>query len=191
VRPFAGADTSKPPESWQESERRGVELELDAEELLRVLLRNDVDFVVVGGFAVVAHGYTRTTNDLDIVPNPTAANRKRLFDALSTIDARPVEEGDLRPEEMPLEWNPDALSYGGNWALETRFGRVDILQYVEGVEAVETFTELRARALVADVPEVGEVPFAGYDDLVRMKEVAGRPRDLNDLAELRAIRRIS
>jgi hypothetical protein len=90
---------------------------------------------------------------------------------------------------MPLDWNAAALSYGGNWALQTRFGRIDVLQYIEGVEAVENYTELRARALVDDVPEVGEVAFAGYDDLVLMKEIAGRPRDLGDLAELREIRR--
>ena len=90
---------------------------------------------------------------------------------------------------MPLEWDADALSHGGNWALQTRFGRIDILQYVEGVKAVENYAELRQRALVDEVPEVGEVAFAGYDDLVLMKEVAGRPRDLNDLAELREIRR--
>ena len=86
---------------------------------------------------------------------------------------------------MPVEWEAGALFLGGNWALETRFGRIDILQYIDGVEAVESFTDLRARALVVDVPGVGRVVFAGFDDLVHMKEIAGRPRDLNDLAELR------
>jgi hypothetical protein len=90
---------------------------------------------------------------------------------------------------MPLEWNAEALEHGGNWALQTRFGRIDVLQYIEGVESVATYTDLRARALLVDVPGVGMVAFAGYDDLVLMKEVAGRPRDLNDLAELREIRR--
>jgi hypothetical protein len=49
-------------------------------------------------------------------------------------------------------------------------------QNSNGVEAVETYTDLRARALVVDVPDVGTVAFAGYHDVVLMKEVAGRPR---------------
>jgi len=170
------------------AKQRGAEAELDADELLRVLIGGDVDFVVIGGFAVVAHGYVRATKDLDIVPRPDPENRETLFAALGTVDARPIEEGDLRPTEMPVEWSAEALGYGGNWALATRFGRIDILQYIEGVDAVETYTELRARALAIDVPDVGEVAFAGFDDLVLTKEVAGRPRDLNDLSELWQLR---
>ena len=173
---------------WQRLERRGAEAELDADDLLRVLVGHDIDFVVVGVCAVAAHGYVRGTKDIDIVPRPTPENREALYAALATVGARPLEEGDLRPEETPIEWSAAALAYGGNWALTTRFGRIDILQYIDGVEAVETYTDLRARALVIDVREVGVVAFAGFDDLVLMKEVAGRPRDLNDLAELRELR---
>jgi hypothetical protein len=176
-------------EDWHRLEQRGAVTALDADELLRVLLEHDVEFVVVGGFAVVAHGYTRATKDIDIVPRPTEKNRENLFAALAATDARPIKEGDLRAEEMPVAWTAEALSHGGNWALETRFGRLDVLQYIEGVEAVESFSDLRARAFVVDVADVGSVAFAGYEDLVLMKEVAGRPRDLNDLAELREARR--
>jgi hypothetical protein len=173
---------------WERLELRGAEAELAADDLLRVLVGHEVDFVVVGGFAVGAHGYIRATKDLDIVPRPTHENREALYAALATVGAQPLEEGDLRPDEMPIEWSADGLAYGGNWALMTRFGRIDVLQYIEGVEAVETYTDLRARALIVDVREVGVVAFAGFEDLVLMKEVAGRPRDLNDLSELRGFR---
>jgi len=163
-------------------------MELNADGLFRVLVDDVVDFVVIGGFAVVAHGYTRATKDIDIVPNPTTENRATLFAALERLGARPIEEADFRPEEMPVEWTRDALSAGGNWALQTRFGRIDILQYIEGLDAVDGYAGLRARALMTVVPDIGEIAFAGYDDLVRMKEAAGRPRDVSDLAELRAIR---
>jgi hypothetical protein len=176
-------------EDWHRLEQRSAASALDADELLRVLLEHNVEFVVVGGFAVVAHGYTRATKDIDIVPRPTEKNRENLFAALAATDARPIEEGDLRAEGMPVAWTAEALSHGGNWALETGFGRIDILQYIEGVEAVESYTDLRARAFVVDVANVGRVAFAGYEDLVLRKDVAGRPRDLNDLAELREARR--
>jgi hypothetical protein len=173
---------------WERLERRGAEIELDADEILRVLIRGSVDFVVIGGFAVVAHGYLRATKDIDLVPRPTAENRAELERALMSINARPIEQTDFRPDEMPVQWRIGALSRGGNWALQTDHGRVDILQYIEGVEVVETYTELREQALEADVPDVGAVRFASLEHLELMKKAAGRPQDINDLAQLEDIR---
>ena len=174
--------------SWERLERRGVDSELDADEILRLLIGAGVDFVVVGGFAVIAHGYLRTTKDIDLVPRPTAENRDKLERALISIGARPLEEADFRTEEMPVEWGAGALSHGGNWALQTDHGRVDILQYIDRVDVVESYTELREQALEADVPDVGTVRFASFEHLELMKKVAGRPQDLNDLAQLEDIR---
>lgn len=101
------------------------------------------------------------------------------------LDAEPIELGDLRSDEMPLPFAADALDTGGNWALRTSAGRVDLLQWVQGVEGYES---LNARAIDVDLPRVGHIRFAGYADLVAMKRAAGRPEDLRDLAELRSIR---
>jgi len=138
---------------WEQLERRGAESELNADEILRLLIEAGVDFVVIGGFAVIAHGYLRATKDIDIVPRPTAENRDTLERALMSINARPIEQADLRPDEMPVQWGIGALSHGGNWALQTDHGRIDILQYIDRVDVVETYSELRDQAIEADVPD--------------------------------------
>lgn len=169
---------------WSEGPWRPT-AELDAATLLRVLVEHDVEFVVIGGFSVIHHGYVRATKDLDIVPNPDAANARRLYEALEKLGAEPRETRDFRPEEMPVQWGPDALAHGGNWVLLTRAGRIDILQWVE---PIDSWQELRARAVGEDLPGIGVVFFASFEDLVRMKETADRPQDRADLDQLRRIR---
>ena len=159
--------------------------QLDADTILRVLVEHGVEFVVVGGFAVALHGFPRATKDLDIVPAQDAENHDRLYEALPSLDAQPVEIGDFRPEKLPVPFTREALAEGGNWALATKAGRLDLLQWIPGVEG---FEQLRASAVQADVPRVGALLFAGYEDLVAMKRAAGRAQDQRDLDELRAIR---
>lgn len=158
--------------------------ELEFFEALRVLRAHDVDFVVIGGFAVILHGAERYTKDVDIVPEPSRENLARLWEALVELEAAPAELPDFRPEEMLVEFSLDGLvEGGGNWVLHTRFGRVDVMQWVSGVDSYE---ELRARAVEIVVPQIGaNVWFAGLDDLFAMKRAAGRDQDLMDITALR------
>ena len=160
-------------------------LELDADALLRVLVEHRVEFVVIGGLAVAAHGYIRGTKDIDIVPNPARENLALLYDALVALDAEPIETGDFRQEEMPVALDVEGLAHGGNWALRTSRGRLDILQWATGIESYDA---LHSRAVELELPGVGRVLFAGYGDLVAMKEAAGRPQDHEDLQRLREAR---
>jgi len=161
---------------------------LQALALLGVLVEHGVDFVVIGGFSLAAHGYVRGTKDLDIVPNPTRGNLKRLMGALEDLDAEQLAVGDFKPEEMPLQLGVDGLAEGGNWLLRTRLGRLDVMQYAAGMPGYE---QLLADAVRPhDLPGLPEGPaFAGFEDLVAMKRAAGRPQDLIDIAELERSRR--
>lgn len=153
-------------------------------EALRVLSAHGVKYVVIGGYAVILHGAERYTKDVDIVPEPSRDNLSRLWDALVELDAQPAELPDFRPEEMPVEFSLEGIiEGGGNWVLHTRCGRVDVMQWVSGVESYE---ELRARAVETTIPQIGAtVWFAGLDDLLAMKREAGRPQDLMDITALR------
>jgi hypothetical protein len=151
---------------------------LKASDLLRTLKRHDVDFVVIGGFSLAAHSAARATKDLDIVPDPSRANLRRLLAALQELDAAPSALDDFEPNEV-LELNLENLELGGNWILRTRFGRLDVMQHVEGVR---DYRRLREGAIQPQIEMLEEdVMFAGLDDLIAMKTAAGRDQDLIDI----------
>jgi hypothetical protein len=153
-------------------------------DLLRVLSDHHVEFVLIGGFAVALHGHVRATKDIDIVPERSRENLTRLWNALDELEAMPAELDDFRPEEMPVSFSLDGLiEGGGNWVLYTRLGRVDVMQSVTGVE---DYGELRSGAVRVDGTEVGHPLWvAGIDDLISMKEAAGRDIDRFDITALR------
>jgi hypothetical protein len=157
---------------------------LDFFELLGTLRAHEVEFVVIGGFALAFHGVPRATKDVDIVPRPGEENLTRLWRALKELEAEPQGLEDFRPEEMPLEWGLEALiAGGGNWILRTRHGRLDVMQWVE---PFESYDELRANAAEVEVEEIGStILVAGRDDLIAMKEAAGRDQDRIDVSALR------
>lgn len=157
-------------------------------ELLAALLAANVDFLVIGGVAVAVHGFERGTKDVDVVPDPSPANLARLYAALVALEAEPLELADFRPEELPYPLSPEALRHGGNWFLSTLHGRIDVMQYIDGVlESPEDYAELAARAFPVETP-VGRIDFVGYDDLLRLKYAAGRDVDLIDIRALREAR---
>jgi hypothetical protein len=153
-------------------------------ELMKTLCQHDVGFVLIGGFAVTLHGYVRTTKDVDIVPNPELANMSRLWDALSTLDARPAE---LKPQELPVPFTREGfVSGGGNWIVYTTLGRVDVMPYVESADGEMIYDELRGNAVRVDLDEVGfPIWIASAADLIAMKEHANRDIDRIDVTALR------
>lgn len=95
---------------------------------------------MIGGFCVAAHGVVRATKDVDIVPEPTAANLARLARALRELRAE-VDIGDMSPEGLGIVPDEGGLAAGGNWVLKTTHGRLDVMQDVPGVRSYE---QLRA-----------------------------------------------
>jgi len=155
----------------------------DGEALLRALTAASVGFIVIGGVALGAHGFRRATKDIDIVPAPDQDNLRRLAGVLTSLEYSIMGTHEFESDELV---NPDleALMAGGNWVLSTKFGRLDILQFVE---PDFDYSKLAPEAVADDVFGL-QVRFCGYDHLVAMKEAAGRPQDLADLERLRAIR---
>jgi hypothetical protein len=156
---------------------------LDGESLLAILEESGVEFIVIGGFAVSAHGHLRATKDLDIVPDPDPENLARLAEALDRLGAQ-VQGVEEFSEDEVVQPDAEGLRLGGNFVLNTNHGRLDILQLVAPDLG---YGELRAAA-IEDLVFGHRVRFCGFDDLVTMKEAAGRPEDLIDLRRLREAR---
>lgn len=156
-------------------------------DLLRLLCEHEVAFVIIGGFAVTLQGYVRTTKDIDIVPDRTLENLSRLWDALASIDARPVDITEFRPEELPMPFSREELIEGsGNWALYTSLGRIDLMTYVEDADGELTYEELQEDAERVDLGEIGHpVRVASVEHLIGMKQHADRDQDRIDITALR------
>lgn len=151
---------------------------LDPERIFATLERHGVDFTVIGGFAVVAHGHVRATRDVDVMAAQDQENLRRLAAAFAELGAR------LRGVDahlLPVDpTNPEDLGNGANWTLETDAGWID---YMGDVPGGAPYDEIRAESQVIEVRGV-RLKVVGLAHLVRMKRAAGRPRDLADIAAL-------
>jgi hypothetical protein len=147
----------------------------DAQEILRVLAVHQVDFLVVGAVAVQAHGYIRSTLDLDIVARPSVLNLSRLAEALADLEAEPRKTR----AQMRLA-DPRWLKRAPVVPLVTRAGWFDVLN----VESTgRPYDELLAGALIIELRGL-KVAVVGLRDLIRMKKATGRPQDLADIEAL-------
>lgn len=156
--------------------------ELRLESLLRRLTAHGVDFVVVGGIAVIAHGSARITRDLDICYATDQANLDALGAAMVELGAR-LRGG---PDRVPFVPDGRTLRRTQILTLATDDGWIDLLAAPSGVPS---YAQLRDRADRVTIGDVA-VRVASLDDLEAMKRAAGRPRDLLDVEELEAIRRL-
>lgn len=159
---------------------------LDPAELLRRLAGAAVDYVLIGGLAVNAHGVIRSTKDVDICPAPNHPNLARLAGLLRALDARQLGVGKegFADNEMPFDpTQPDDLAKGGNFRLETSLGVLDIMQWVPGIDSDNAYPTLAADAEVATAFGI-EIKVCSLHALRAMKRAAGRPQDLQDLADL-------
>jgi hypothetical protein len=149
--------------------------------LLRLLIEADVDFVVVGGVAVVLQASPRFTRDLDICYASTQENLERLGRVLVDIEAmlRGVDE------DVPFVPDARALRRTQILTLSTREGDIDLLVDPGGSPGYEV---LRDRADRMDLDGV-VVAVASIEDMIAMKRAAGRPQDLVDLEALEMARR--
>jgi hypothetical protein len=157
---------------------------LDPGPLLKYLHEHGVEHIVVGGFAVNAHGFIRVTKDLDIVPNPTEENLGRLAEALEDLEATILDSDDFEAEEMPADPTQIAdLALGGNFCLLTRLGRLDVMQWLSGIDSDDLYAEFDRDAVEGSLDDV-PVRVCSLEHLRAMKRSAGRPQDLQDLERL-------
>ena len=151
----------------------------DFHRLVSALHQAGVHFIVVGGAAATAHGSARLTLDLDIVYERSPENIDRLVSALQPL--RPYLRG--APRGLPFVFDTDTIRRGLNFTLTTDAGAIDVLGEIVGGG---TWEVLMSHTI--------EIPLFGHPThvldlphLIHVKRAAGRPKDLDALAELEVL----
>jgi hypothetical protein len=150
------------------------------ERLFGALAEAGVEYVLVGGFAARAHGAARLTQDLDIVYARTEENLGRLVRALAPL--HPYLRG--APRGLPFEWSVETLRRGLNFTLTTTSGDIDLLGEITGGGGYE---DLLPSSVAVDAFGL-KLRILDLPSLIRVKRAAGRPKDLEAIAELEALR---
>jgi hypothetical protein len=157
--------------------------EFNPEALLRRLVAHGVDFVIVGGMAMVLHGSARLTRDLDICYSIDPANLEALGAAVVELGAH--LSGGVS-EDLPLVPDARTLRQTTLLTLDSDDGRIDLLASPAGAPP---YPQLRERATRTTFDGTA-ILIASLDDMESMKRAAGRPRDLVDVEEIEVIRRL-
>jgi hypothetical protein len=150
------------------------------EALLKRLLDQRVEFVIVGGYAVMAHGVPLLTQDVDICCRFNAENLLRLQAAVA--DLHPVHR--LTPQKLPLALTCETCARLKNLYLRTDLGVIDCLCEIAGVGDFDAVV----RESVTLQLDIGGCRVLSLDGLIRAKEAMNRPRDRQAVVELRAIK---
>ena len=148
--------------------------------VIRTLVDAGIDFILVGGVAGTVHGSARLTRDVDVVYARSPENMRRLVDALASHN--PYLRG--APQGLPFLWDLNTIQRGLNFTLATRLGDLDLLGELTGGGGFEELREHASSVRVFD----RDVQVLDLDWLIRVKRAAGRPRDLEAVAELEALR---
>lgn len=144
-------------------------LNRDYAEMLSALSELGCEFVVVGAYALAAHGIPRATGDIDILIAPSAANASRVHAALTRFGA-PVAA--LDPADLIVP--------GSIFQIGVAPCRIDILNQIDGV----SYEQVAANAITLSVDGL-DVPFIGRAELIANKLASGRAKDLVDVDMLR------
>lgn len=147
-----------------------TELPSDFADLLLALLECDVQFLLVGGYAVAHHGHARATKDIDVWVRPGEDNADRVIRALREFGAPLVSLGVTRT---------DFVTAGQTVQIGVAPLRIDILTSIAGVEFTHAWTERQHFDLAGR-----QIPVIGRTQLLVNKRAAGRPQDLLDVAAL-------
>ena len=155
------------------------------EPVIEALEAADIRYVVVGGLAVVLHGHARLTADLDPAVDLVPEEAARAAAALTELGLRPrvpVDAAALADPDERARWvRTKGMTVLSFWDPEHPLRVVDV--FVENPIPFDELWERSERVELSSVP----VRIASIPDLIRMKEIAGRPQDADDVAALRAI----
>jgi predicted nucleotidyltransferase len=142
----------------------------DFRDFLSALNKSDVRYVLIGGYSVVLHGYSRTTGDMDLWVERSAENYKKIKNAFDLF-GMPVFDMTEDNFLSHLVW--DVFTFGNPPVA------IDIMIKLEGFQ----FDEVFKNAVIFEDDDL-EVRTINKVDLIALKSKAGRPKDINDIQNL-------
>jgi len=151
----------------------------DYRELIRCLVAARVEFIIVGGAAAIAHGASRLTEDLDVVYRRDHKNVEAIIKSLAPF--APYLRG--APEGLPFKWEAQTIWNGLNFTLTTSLGPLDLFAEIT---LGGKYDDLLPHTVTLDVFD-SRCLCLGLERLIQVKRAAGRPRDLDAIAELQAL----
>jgi hypothetical protein len=147
----------------------------DVQDMLSLLSKHKVRYLIVGAEAVIYHGFARLTGDVDIFFESTAKNCTRLFEALTEFWAGQIP-------------GIKAAAGLGKAGTVVQFGyppnRIDLINEISGVGFSEAWKGRSAQIHIVKGKRI-RVPYIGLPALIKNKEACGRPKDLEDLKYLK------
>ncbi len=158
------------------------------EEIFKALFEEEVKYLIVGGMAVNLYGYTRMTVDLDIMVDLKEENLKKLIKAMEKINCKPkvpVKPIDFTLSEKREEWAKEKGTVVFTFIdLSDPIKHVDI--FLKNPIDFDKSYQSRTTIYIKSVP----IYLISIDDLIELKKLSGRPRDLEDIHHLTLIKEL-
>jgi len=144
-------------------------------ELLNLLSKQKVDFMLIGGYSVIYYGYSRGTNDMDIWLKPGNENKSKLILALQKFGINPLDIDKL----MKIDFTQTSMFYIGSPP-----DRIDFLTKDQNVDWDNAIKNVKYLPF-----ENRQIPIVGFNELILMKMATDRLKDKADVEELQKIRK--
>lgn len=142
----------------------------DFQDFLRSLNKHNVEYVLIGGYAVIIHGYNRTTGGLDIFVNPSSDNYKKLKGAFGSFE---MSMFNMTLSNFLDTEQHEVFSFGRSPVL------IDIMTVAKGLSFDECYDQSELR-LVDNI----ETRVIHLKTLKKAKKASNRPKDLEDIIQL-------
>ena len=144
-------------------------LNQDYKEMLSTLLEEDVKFLLVGAYALAAHGYPRATGDIDIFVQSNEDNAEKVYNALVKFGA-PLQNINIEDFSTP----------GTIFQIGVAPRRIDIINSIDGVSFEDAYND----KVIVEIESLS-IPVLSKDDIIKNKNSTGRPKDKLDADTLK------
>jgi hypothetical protein len=145
---------------------------IDFLDFLELLDKYAVDYLLVGGYAVILHGFGRSTGDLDLWINKNSGNYNKLKQVYNDFGAPIFSIEDFESEKFDV------------WSIGVEPRKIEVLTKVSGLNFGESLTNCKWLEL-----EKFKVPYIDFEDLMKNKKATGRLKDLLDIEQLSKIQK--